>query len=656
MLNFPSKNFGGDNVYNAKLAKYGGAKGDGSTDDRVALQVAIDAAYTAGGGIVYLPEGDYRVSGTGTAAAGCLQLKNNVTLMGAGRDKTIIKLKDQWSHAASAHKITGIVRTPSGEITRNAGLVGITLDGNRHKQTLAITSITFVTTTATVTTAAAHGLASSDEVTIDGADDPLYNKVATITVTGASTFTYTLSAEPALDAVAALTYISRDKRGKQAVTTITRSGTTATVTTGAAHNKADGDIVIILGASDQLYNGAQTITVTGASTFTYTLASVPSANAAAGLTYAGCHDAFFCGVTPASAKKDVDIFILDCQAKHFSHYGLDPHEQTLRLRANRNVIWDCILDGLVCDYLVESDVSDNHLYLNGRHGMNVVTTTTGLTCANQKTESNGWHNGADHGNGISIQNGSKVLNFSNPHSRYDYGYGFRVTDGLQVNVTGGNIEYCGYDGILLEGLRGGTITGVNIYNPSQETDATYDGVVVKDASTVDSANIAISNVHVTSDATNKHRRALREDINDALNCNYSNFYSVGHQSDQPYDLDGNGSTALNMNGSITTTTNSVKTVLQLECIPSGVAMVNFRGVGWNVTDSLGSWFNILHAVSNVAATVALLGSAQTASSFGSTDIAAIAADDTDDTADCNITGIAGKTINWKYRFDIQKVL
>ena len=37
-----------------------GAKGDGTTDDTTAIQAAIDAANTAGGGTIYFPSGDYK--------------------------------------------------------------------------------------------------------------------------------------------------------------------------------------------------------------------------------------------------------------------------------------------------------------------------------------------------------------------------------------------------------------------------------------------------------------------------------------------------------------------------------------------------------------------------------------------------------------------
>lgn len=61
---------------------------------------------------------------------------------------------------------------------------------------LAVTSITRVGTTATVTTASPHLLLTDDQVTISGAVETQYNITATITKTGASTFTYVLESDP----------------------------------------------------------------------------------------------------------------------------------------------------------------------------------------------------------------------------------------------------------------------------------------------------------------------------------------------------------------------------------------------------------------------------------------------------------------------------
>ena len=52
----------GGAVYNVKHTDYG-AVGNGTTDDKAAIQAAIDAAANAGGGVVYFPRGKYRITG-----------------------------------------------------------------------------------------------------------------------------------------------------------------------------------------------------------------------------------------------------------------------------------------------------------------------------------------------------------------------------------------------------------------------------------------------------------------------------------------------------------------------------------------------------------------------------------------------------------------
>jgi hypothetical protein len=65
----------------------------------------------------------------------------------------------------------------------------------------------------------------------------------------------------------------------QTISTITNSTTTATLTTATNHNLSTGTFVTISGATPAAYNGTFSITVTGATTFTYTMLTDPAGSA-----------------------------------------------------------------------------------------------------------------------------------------------------------------------------------------------------------------------------------------------------------------------------------------------------------------------------------------------------------------------------------------
>lgn len=65
-----------------------------------------------------------------------------------------------------------------------------------------------------------------------------------------------------------------------AITSITRVGTLATLTTTTPHGLVTGNTIIVSGATPAQYNGTYVITVTGANTFTYVMASDPGSSAA----------------------------------------------------------------------------------------------------------------------------------------------------------------------------------------------------------------------------------------------------------------------------------------------------------------------------------------------------------------------------------------
>jgi len=71
------------------VTRYGADK-SGAKDSTVAIQTAIDAAQAAGGGIVFLPAGYYRVSVRGTNNSALRISSNSIVLRGEGREKTFI--------------------------------------------------------------------------------------------------------------------------------------------------------------------------------------------------------------------------------------------------------------------------------------------------------------------------------------------------------------------------------------------------------------------------------------------------------------------------------------------------------------------------------------------------------------------------------------
>jgi hypothetical protein len=77
-------------AYNVKDC---GALGNGIADDTAAIQTAVNAAYAAGGGIVYVPNGTYLIGGgVSGGLTGGIRLYSNVALIGEGKDATILKM------------------------------------------------------------------------------------------------------------------------------------------------------------------------------------------------------------------------------------------------------------------------------------------------------------------------------------------------------------------------------------------------------------------------------------------------------------------------------------------------------------------------------------------------------------------------------------
>lgn len=97
-----------------------GAVGDGVADDATAINAAIAAVESAGGGVVQLHAGTFLVGAT-------LALPDNVFLQGANQKATTIKL----ANAANVN----IIEKKAGAVGLGAGLRDLTIDGNDANNT-----------------------------------------------------------------------------------------------------------------------------------------------------------------------------------------------------------------------------------------------------------------------------------------------------------------------------------------------------------------------------------------------------------------------------------------------------------------------------------------------------------------------------------------
>lgn len=165
----------------------------------------------------------------------------------------------------------GTIGTTSGRVQMafNGLQVGV-VDGsamyiyNIDQTAQVISSLTRSGTTAKIVTTAPHKRYTGEQIQLTGAVPAGYNGTYVITVLDATTFTFTLAANPDAPAV---------------ISSITNSTTTATMTTATAHGRTTGDVIVVSGATPAAYNGTFVVTVTGTTTLTYTMLSNPGGNA-----------------------------------------------------------------------------------------------------------------------------------------------------------------------------------------------------------------------------------------------------------------------------------------------------------------------------------------------------------------------------------------
>lgn len=112
---------------------------------------------------------------------------------------------------------TGSMKVPTGTLAqRNRNTIGLLRFNSTYgyfegcvavANGAVISTITRVTTTATLTTATDHGLSTGTFVTVSGAIPTAFNGTYSITVTGVNTFTYVMATTPASDASTVGSYV-----------------------------------------------------------------------------------------------------------------------------------------------------------------------------------------------------------------------------------------------------------------------------------------------------------------------------------------------------------------------------------------------------------------------------------------------------------------
>lgn len=183
-----------------------------------------------------------------------------------------------------------------------------------------VSTITYVTTTATATVTA-HGYIANSYITVSGATPSQYNGTFLITNITANTFDYTMTSNPGSNASGTIicsgatlkpgattgdnivfvagdnifyggdigrtivygdsqaTIVSTEAQATsqdiKTISSLTRSGYTATATSNS-HGFSNGDKITVLGADQSAYNDTATISGVTTNTFDYTLDSKPT--------------------------------------------------------------------------------------------------------------------------------------------------------------------------------------------------------------------------------------------------------------------------------------------------------------------------------------------------------------------------------------------
>lgn len=177
----------------------------------------------------------------------------------------------------------------------------------------------------------------------------------------------------------------------------------------------------------------------------------------------GTTDGFYCGPKPNTAVYDSNITLDRVEIHDVSRYGFDPHEQTKGLTFTNCIAHNNGVDGFTIDFATDVSLVNNDAYANGRHGFNVVTSSSNV----RFLDNDAWGNGQS---GIVVQTGDNevralthTVSIAGGHI-YDNGRaGIEVRQSADISIHDTSITGNVREAIILSGVDGAVIGHNAIY-------------------------------------------------------------------------------------------------------------------------------------------------------------------------------------------------
>ncbi len=172
----------------------------------------------------------------------------------------------------------------------------------------------------------------------------------------------------------------------------------------------------------------------------------------------GTVDGFYCGPKPNTAAYDKNITVDHVEIHDVSRYGFDPHEQTKGLTFTNCIAHNNGADGFTIDFATDVSLVNNAAFDNGRHGFNIVTSSSDV----RFLDNDSWGNAQS---GIVVQTGDNEIR-SLTHSIsiaggqvYDNGRaGIEVRQAADVIIHDAWVSGNAREGIILSGVDGAVLS------------------------------------------------------------------------------------------------------------------------------------------------------------------------------------------------------